>query len=249
LIGWKWGVPAFALVMLLVVQLSGVNIELFKWLNSSATFAGDSWWSYLTLFGDTTVAFSFALLLLGRRPDLVWQFVLAAAFATLLSHGGKEIFSSYRPLSVLPAGTFHLIGPALEHNAFPSGHTTTIFVLAGLVCMQSIRTELKWVMVSFAILVGLSRIACGVHWPVDVLGGMLAGWISAFSAIALAQRWQLGLNVWFQRGVAALFSYAAIWSMFYYDSGFPDTRLLQLLITAVCLGLSLKWQYRLFKFG
>lgn len=247
-ISWQWGVPGFALVMLLVVQFSGINIELFKWLNRSATFAGDSWWSYLTLFGDSTLILSFLLLLIGRRPMLAWQFVLAAIFASIITTVGKESFLSFRPPAVLELGSFHLIGPLLEYTSFPSGHTTTIFVLAGLVCMQSIRTELKWAMLFFATLVGLSRIACGVHWPVDVLGGMLGGWLSALLAVVLAGRWQIGLNVWLQRVVAALITYGAIWSMLYYDSGFPNTWLLHFLITAVCLGLSLKWQYRLFKF-
>lgn len=247
-IGWKWGVPVFSLVMLLMVQLAGVNIVLFKWLNNSVTFAGDVWWSYLTLFGDSTLVLSFLLLLIGRRPMLAWQFVLAAIFASIVTTVGKESFLSFRPPAVLELGSIHLIGPLLEYTSFPSGHTTTIFVLAGLVCMQSIRAEFKWAMLFFAALVGLSRIACGVHWPIDVLGGMLAGWLSAIFGIALAQRWQAGLNVWFQRGLAVLMTAGAIWSMLYYDSGFPNTWLLQLSITAVCLGLSLKWQYRLFKF-
>jgi membrane-associated phospholipid phosphatase len=244
---WKWGVPAFSLIALLALQLSGKNIALFQWLNHSLAYGGDTWWSYLTLCGDTTLALAIILLLLGRRPDLVWQFVLAAIFAALWAHGGKEFFSSYRPPTVLLTGTFHVIGPVLEHNSFPSGHTTTAFVLAGLICLQQVSDRLKTFVLAFAFLVGLSRIACGVHWPIDVLGGMFGGWLSAMLGIALAQRWRVGLNIWFQRVVAVLITGVAFWSMFYYDSGFANTWLLQFSLTATCLILSLKWQYRLFK--
>ncbi|MEI7842882.1 MAG: phosphatase PAP2 family protein [Gallionellaceae bacterium] len=231
-----------------VLLATGSNIALFQWLNAMMLNAGDAWWSHLTVFGDTTLALAFILLLIGRRPDLSWQFFLAAVFATLWTHGGKEFFSSLRPLAVLPAGSFHLIGPMLEHNSFPSGHTTTAFVLAGLVCAQAAPGWFKGLALVLAILVGLSRIACGVHWPLDVVGGMLGGWLSAVLGIALAQRWQVGLNVGFQRGLAVLMTTVALWSMFYYDSGFPNTRLFQFTLTAACLVLSLKWQYRLFKF-
>jgi hypothetical protein len=95
----------------------------------------------------------------------------------------------------------------------------------------------------------LSRIACGVHWPVDVLGGAFGGWLSALGGICLSQRWDAGMNIWFQRVLALLVTIVAIWSILYYDSGFPDTWLFQCVITAICLGLSIKWQYRLFKFG
>ncbi len=245
---WRWGVPIFALTALSLLLATGGNIALFQWLNTIMLHAGDALWSHLTVFGDTTLALAFILLLIGRRPDLSWQFVLAAVFASLWTHGGKELFSSFRPPAVLPAGSFHLIGPMLEHNSFPSGHTTTAFVLAGLVCAQAAPSWFKTFALFLAILVGLSRIACGVHWPLDVAGGMLGGWLSAILGVALAQRWQAGLRVGFQRGLAALMTGVALWSMFFYDSGFPNTWLFQFTLTAACLVLSLKWQYRLFKF-
>jgi membrane-associated phospholipid phosphatase len=199
--------------------------------------------------GDASLGLLLMLPLLGRRPEVVWQFVLAALFATLWSHGMKEIFSSLRPPAVLPAGSFHLIGPMLEHNSFPSGHTTTIFVLAGLVAMQQLGNRVKAWMLALAVLVGVSRIACGVHWPLDVLGGMFGGWLSALAGVALARRWPAGIYVWFQRVLAVLLTLLAFWTMFYYDDGLPGTWPFQFVVSLVCLGWSLKGQYRLFKLG
>lgn len=246
---WRWGVPLFAALALAVLLATGSNVVVFGFLNRLMAYAGDTWWSHITILGDTSLALLLLLPLLGRRPDLVWQFVLAALFASLWSQGGKELFSSLRPPAILPAGTFHLIGPLLEHNSFPSGHTTTIFVLAGLLCAQPLSNRLKWAVLMLAVLVGLSRIACGVHWPQDVLGGMFGGWLSARAGVWLARRWHAGLNVWFQRFLAVLITLLALWTMFYYDNGLPGTRLFQFTIALACLLWSIKGQYRLFKIG
>jgi membrane-associated phospholipid phosphatase len=244
---WVWGVPLSALSVLAVLLATGSNVAVFQWLNQVMAGAGDAWWSHLTLLGDASLALLLILPLSGRRPELVWQFVLAALFATLWSHGMKEIFSSLRPPAVLPSGSFHLIGPVLEHNSFPSGHTTTIFVLAGLLGMQRLSGRIKSFMLVLAVLVGLSRIACGVHWPLDVLGGMFGGWLSAVAGVALARRWRAGLNIRFQQVLAVLATLLALWTMFYFDSGLPGTGLFQIVICLVCLGMSVKGQYRLFK--
>lgn len=245
---WVWGVPAFALLAMALLLATGGNVALFGLLNRLMAYAGDTWWSHVTVLGDTSLALMFLLPLLGRRPDLAWQFVLAAVFASFWSTGMKELVSSLRPPAVLPVDSFHIIGPVFEHNSFPSGHTTTIFVLAGLVCLQQLSDRLKLGMLLLATLVGLSRIACGVHWPLDVLGGMFGGWLSAVAGVWLGRRWRAGLHPWFQRVLALLFTWLAFWSVFYYDNGFPGTWAFQFTITAACLLCSIKGQYRLFKF-
>jgi len=65
-------------------------------------------------------------------------------------------------------------------RSFPSGHAQTAFGAAlYLACLFPRRA---WVFLSLAVLVGLSRIALGVHYPSDVVAGALSG--SAFSLAA-----------------------------------------------------------------
>src|SRR3569833_1419604 len=52
--------------------------------------------------------------------------------------------------------------------------------------------------------VGRSRMAVGVHWPVDVLAGAAVGWASACGALVLARRWRWGISPRGQRVTALL---------------------------------------------
>ncbi|MFJ4183733.1 phosphatase PAP2 family protein [Kitasatospora sp. NPDC089509] len=75
--------------------------------------------------------------------------------------------------------------------SFPSGHSFTAAVCAGLFALAVARVRPSATgavvagAVGFAVAVGLSRIYLGVHWPLDVLGGWLlaAGWLALGTAV------------------------------------------------------------------
>ena len=247
---WRWGVPLFALAALLVLLVLGDNVALFYFMNRIMSYAGDSLWIHLSLLGDGQLVILFVLPFLGRRPDVVWQFILATIIAGFFVYGMKELFSMLRPPASLITGSFHLIGPDLQNNAFPSGHTTAFFVLAGLVCLQRINVWLKIAVLMLATGVGFSRIAWGVHWPLDVLGAAMGGWIVAMAAVWLAQYWRAGLNEWVQRLIALIVTPLSVWTMWtlwhLYGHVYPGTGLMQILLMVTCLALTLPGQLRLF---
>ena len=78
------------------------------------------------------------------------------------------------------------IEPLINHvvtNSFPSGHLA-IFAPIFLTMFLINRRLSFWFFVG-AILIGIGRVATGVHWPSDILGGILVGAISFLVAYYL----------------------------------------------------------------
>ena len=250
---WRWGVPAFALPALLLLLALGDNVPLFYFINRMTPHAGDSLWIHLSLLADGLLIIMFVLPFLGRRPDVVWQYVLATLLGGIFVQSMKESFSALRPPAVLLQDSFHLIGPALQNNAFPSGHTTAIFILAGLVCLHRVPLWIKISALLIAVLVGLSRIAMGVHWPQDVLAAATGGWLVAISAVWLSQAWPIGMHIRAQRAFALILTPLAIWGVWklWQDLNhvYPGTDWLKVSLLVFCLAWSVSGQKRLFSSG
>jgi membrane-associated phospholipid phosphatase len=146
-------------------------------------------WQWLTVLGDERVPFALSLFLARHRPRVFWALILAALVATAYSRGLKPLFDMPRPLAVLGPDQLNLIGPALRRSSFPSGHSVTAGVFFGVLVYYARRPEIRALWMAVALLAGLSRVAIGVHWPVDVAFGLLGGVAAAWVGARLAARW------------------------------------------------------------
>lgn len=178
---------------LLVLGLTGYHGGFLLINGWSSTFP-PALWQGLTLLGDEHLAMGLALLVARRQPRLLWALCLAALGTLLCSQALKYGLATARPPAVFPEGSFQLLGPALRARAFPSGHSMLAFALVGVALFWLRGWLPRLALLGLAALVGLSRIALGVHWPVDVLAGAALGALLAGLGVALAQRWSLGLR-------------------------------------------------------
>lgn len=97
--------------------------------------------------------------------------VLATTLAELLGNWGlKLVFFRNRPPPTL--GTIY-VTTRLTDYSFPSGHATFAWALA--VVLASKEPRLKYFYYTLAVLISLSRIYLGAHYPSDVVAGTFLG--------------------------------------------------------------------------
>jgi membrane-associated phospholipid phosphatase len=162
---------------------------------NAAAAAAPSWlWEWLTMLGDERVAFALALLLARRWPRVFWSLICAALVAAAYSRGLKPLFDAARPPLVLAPEAFNLIGPAHRSESFPSGHSTTAGVFFGVLVYYARAVHWRVLFLLLGVLASLSRVAVGVHWPVDVAAGLTGGVLAAWAGVWLARRSTWGIH-------------------------------------------------------
>jgi undecaprenyl-diphosphatase len=86
----------------------------------------------------------------------------------------KAIVRAPRPFTVLPSIAGKRLATATGYS-FPSGHTTTAASFYAALAVNYKKRALSIFCAIMIILVGTSRLYLGVHWPVDVFGGLVLG--------------------------------------------------------------------------
>ena len=154
------------------------NTALFKFVFSFAhrSFLLDSFGVFLAEYlpyflGAAALLFLFAEKN-GRRR---WFYFAEMALSLILSRGLvteliRFFYHHSRPFQVF--GFEPLVQETLN-NSFPSGHAAFLFALAGVFLFLNRRWG--WYFILFALVNGLARVFCGVHWPLDIFGGAVIG--------------------------------------------------------------------------
>ncbi|MBO4480052.1 MAG: phosphatase PAP2 family protein [Alphaproteobacteria bacterium] len=62
-------------------------------------------------------------------------------------------------------------------HSMPSGHTLASF--AGLIMIGMLAPRGRWYAFTFAVIIGLSRVCVGAHWPSDIVVGAFIGIVAA----------------------------------------------------------------------
>ena len=74
--------------------------------------------------------------------------------------------------------------PPLDQFSFPSGHTLHAVAFTAIACASY--PPLAWILVPFSILIALSRIVLGLHYPSDVAAAIVIGALLAAGSMAVA---------------------------------------------------------------
>lgn len=169
--------------------MNSIDVTIFQWLNS---------WTGASSFLDGTIIFCaqylwyvmiFAALLFPlcsflpafreyrQRHLFLFAEVFVSAFFARIIFANLIRFLYDRPRPFEALGAVREIIGRPDSGSFPSGHASLSFAVAAAVSLYYPRAGILFFMAAFFI--GIARVAGGVHWPSDILGGAVVGIVTA----------------------------------------------------------------------
>ncbi len=154
-----WGAQA-------VASVQGALYDLCPWL-----------WIAITRLGNEVAYIVFIALIfwcIDRKTGT--KVALAFTISALLNTILKSVFTIPRPFvydSTLTPGLYY------SGYSFPSGHAQLASAVWLTFALSVRKRWVTWVTLAFTLLIGLSRVVLAVHYPQDVLIGLLLGWVVA----------------------------------------------------------------------
>lgn len=78
----------------------------------------------------------------------------------------------------------------IDSGSYPSGHAANSAIVLLSIAILAGRRSACLIALAGTVVIGISRIYLGVHWPTDVLAGWLfgIGWVALFAVYSLASR-------------------------------------------------------------
>ncbi|HUY69730.1 MAG TPA: phosphatase PAP2 family protein [Candidatus Tyrphobacter sp.] len=127
---------------------------------------------------------AYAIVLEKNRKERFYHFFLGL-LSVIFSWGviTQTIGFFYHRVRPFAALNIHSLISHPPTASFPSGHLAFFTPLVALAFL--INKKLGVWFTVFAVLIGFARIAVGVHWPTDILGGAVIGLIGFYLAKAI----------------------------------------------------------------
>ena len=176
---------------MLVALLLVPKPELHLWLNGLHTPFLDGCMRTITYFAQWPL-YLIALLLFCRRYSMLAYYAISEVAAAALVQVLKHSFNMPRPVTVFgndPAFQQIIVEGVRMHNwhSFPSGHTGASFAAASSLWGWQ---KSFWIPVTIlALLIAFSRLYLYVHYPTDVLSGVLLGSLSGWLSVLIFRKY------------------------------------------------------------
>ena len=187
-------------------MLENINYALFALINATPA---SSWWAIeVATFIAKDLIIIVPLLVVAlwlwgpNQRQLVFKVMLALALSLSISWVIGHLFPHDRPF--VDGVGYNFLHHAAD-DSFPSDHGTIIFTFA-LAFLFWHRVWSGTLLLVIASAIAWSRVYLGVHWPLDMLGGLLAGMCGCLGAQLLWQSGGHGLYQWLQRLYRLCFS-------------------------------------------
>lgn len=163
----------FLIVLIFVLKYDNLVIDnyiinLFKYKNNLLT----NFMKVITLFGSAYVIVPCCIILLFALKNKKNKILMMSnlVIITLLNQLLKCVFRRLRPINGIISESGY---------SFPSGHSMVSMAFYGFLIYLLYKSNFKYknifigLLIVLILLIGISRIYLGVHYPTDVFGGFL----------------------------------------------------------------------------
>jgi membrane-associated phospholipid phosphatase len=169
----------FSLVTISFVWTAGQRLDTWVFLTFNVRWSHPLWLDRVMLGftqvgnGFATLAFAIILFIVSQRY-LAYELILGTLTLWLVVMLVKAIAHRSRPFIHLAQA--HIVGYRPRGRSFPSGHTSQSFFIATLLIQYfHLGVWIAVLLYAIAMLVGITRMYVGAHYPRDVLAGAILG--------------------------------------------------------------------------
>lgn len=167
--------------------MAGIELQILDMIQQIRTVWLDHAMIFITTLGNGGVLWIGVgiLLLISKRHRKTGILMLAALAAEVVLCNGilKPLVARERPFDL--NSTVQLIISRPTDDSFPSGHTGASFAAAAMLWLR--KEKGRYAATILASLIAFSRMYLYVHYPTDILGGIVIGSISA-AGVCLAAK-------------------------------------------------------------
>ena len=169
-----------------------MEIQILDWIQGIRTPVADMFWVFVTYLGDKGliwILLTIILLLIPKTRKSGLILTAAICVDVIVCNGIlKNVFARIRPFDVNHSISLLIAKP--KDFSFPSGHTAISFTSASALFFAKEKRLWKPVFV-LAILISFSRLYLYVHYPTDILGGIVIGIIAGYAGCQWIEKFPL----------------------------------------------------------
>ncbi|MBQ1400668.1 MAG: phosphatase PAP2 family protein [Lachnospiraceae bacterium] len=147
--------------------------------------------------GILWIVITLILLIIPKTRKIGWACFFSLVLSLIFCNGLlKHLVARPRPYTQIPG--LQCLVPLATDWSFPSGHSSSAFCV-GTVCLARLPKKAGIPLITLAALLALSRLYVGIHYPTDVIGGVLLGIVLALLAMKLFDLIDARVEAWKKR--------------------------------------------------
>jgi undecaprenyl-diphosphatase len=154
--------------------------------------SSDRWQDFFYFFGRYGIVLfflSFIYLILKKKIRAFLCILLAMGVAGTVDFLIFMFWQRPRPFITHSDMVSNIYSTSASLSSFPSSHTYIAFAIATSIFLYG-HKRLGSILFVLAILVAVGRIGLGLHYPSDVIGGILLGILSGVAVFFMVKNWE-----------------------------------------------------------